>query len=88
MRYEVTIEVDSVSGECSAGHKVGDRWVTKSPEQPLAICPVALVSIWQKVYAMLLGADFWWSDEPDVAYFVCPDYGKVRFKISRRPRET
>jgi uncharacterized repeat protein (TIGR04076 family) len=83
MRYEVTIEVEDVVGGCSAGHKVGDKWKTKSPDTPLSICPVALVAIWQKIYAMLLGADFWWANNPNVAFFSCPDAGKVKFKISR-----
>jgi len=85
MRYEVTIEVEKLTAECHAGHKEGDSWTISSPEQPLAVCPVALAAIWQKVYAMLLGAEFWWSAEPDVARFSCPDMGIVTFKISRRP---
>jgi uncharacterized repeat protein (TIGR04076 family) len=87
MRYKVTIEVEKVTQECHAGHKEGDKWTIDSPDQPLAICPVALNAIWQKVYGMLLGADFWWSEKPDEALFSCPDLGIVTFKISREPVE-
>ncbi|TET38279.1 MAG: TIGR04076 family protein [Planctomycetota bacterium] len=81
--YKVTIEVDKLTKECPAGHRLGDKWETTRPDQPLTICPVALTAVWQKIYAMLLGADFWWADDPDVALFSCPDVGIVTFKISR-----
>lgn len=85
MRYRVIIEVDRVAGDCPASHKQGDSWTTERAEAPLTICPVALSAIWQKIYAMLTGANFWWADDPDVALFSCPDQGKVTFKISRQP---
>ncbi len=85
MDYRVTIEVEKVSGPCAAGHKQGDSWTTTGVEQPLAICPVALTAIWQKVYAMLTGAHFPWAEDPDEARFSCPDSGIVTFRISRKP---
>ena len=87
MRYRVRIEVARVSGECAAGHKEGDSWTISRPDRPLAICPVALTAIWQKIYAMLLGADFWWAENPDEALFSCPDAGVVTFRISREPAD-
>jgi uncharacterized repeat protein (TIGR04076 family) len=82
-KYKVVIEVDKLSGNCAAGHGEGDSWTLESIEQPLAICPVALTAVWQKIYAMLLGAQFPWADDPDVAHFSCPDKGIVTFRISR-----
>lgn len=82
--YIVTIEVEKLNGFCAAGHKTGDKWITDSVEKPIPICPVALTAIWQKIYAMLLGATFTFADEPDVCHFSCPDAGIVGFKISRK----
>ena len=82
-KYRVNIEIEKLSGECAAGHAEGDSWTLERIEQPLAICPVALVAIWQKIYALFLGADFPWAEDPDVAHFSCPDRGIVTFRITR-----
>ena len=82
-KYKVKIEVAETTEPCHAGHKVGDVWETDSPQQPLAICPVALTAIWQKIYAMMFGAEFWFAPTSEEAHFSCPDKGIVTFKITR-----
>jgi uncharacterized repeat protein (TIGR04076 family) len=81
--YDIEITVVSQKGYCGAGHKVGDKWVTKI-HTPGGICLSAFRAIETDIDVLKYGGAYPWSKDPDVTTSVCPDpQNPVVFEIKR-----
>jgi len=84
--YRVEATVIRQEGTCSFNHKAGDRIVFDGIGIGGPICWSALYSMIPKIHAMLYGARFPWTRDPDTATHACPDgYNPVIFEIRRFP---
>jgi uncharacterized repeat protein (TIGR04076 family) len=84
MPCTVEVTVQSQKGTCAFGHEAGDRIVFDGKSIRGDICYSALMVLLPKVYAMLYGAEFPWSEDKDVVFNACPDAeNPVVFKIRR-----
>ncbi|MBC7344635.1 MAG: TIGR04076 family protein [Clostridia bacterium] len=71
------------SGECSAGHKVGDRLVFAESKAP-AMCPWALGTLIAPVAVLLNGGRFPWAGPDEPTVWCCPDPADtVVFRLTR-----
>ena len=71
-RYEIRIKVISQEGTCSYEHKVGDEWIL-GKTTPQGICLSAYNALYPEARAMMFGASFPWTSDPDVTEVACPD---------------
>jgi len=83
---KVRIKVESIAGECQAGHCVGQAIIVDNVNLSGYLCPDALHSIWPWVQALRFRGKLPWGDE-DGILIACPDaVNLVRFDV-RRVRE-
>lgn len=71
-RYSIKVKVISQQGFCAAGHKVKDEFVINRTT-PSGICLSAFGAFFPRMYALMFGAVFPWSQDPDVVLAACPD---------------
>ncbi len=84
--YRIEATVIRQEGTCAFHHKVGDRVVFDGTGIQGRICWSALYSMISKIHAMLYGAQFPWTKDPDIATHACPDgYNPVIFELKRFP---
>lgn len=84
--YRVEATVISQKGKCEFNHKVGDRVVFDGKGIQGCMCWSALYSMMPKINAMLFGARFPWTKDPDIATHACPDgYNPVIFELKKYP---
>ena len=82
--YKIIATVQSVTGHCSFGHRVGDEIVFDGETVEGRVCISALYSFLPKVFAMHHGVDFPWLEDKDVSTHACPDaQNPVVFEIRR-----
>ncbi|MGI9953144.1 TIGR04076 family protein [Moorellaceae bacterium AZ2] len=60
------------SGQCSAGHRVGERFVFTRERTP-ALCPWALGALLAPVAVLLNGGRFYWAEGDEPTSWCCPD---------------
>lgn len=60
------------TGECSAGHKVGDRFVF-TQHAPAGLCSWALGALLAPVAVLLNNGSFSWAPEGEPTTWCCPD---------------
>jgi uncharacterized repeat protein (TIGR04076 family) len=83
--FKVVAEVVEVRGcgECSAGHKAGDRFVFTEHKTP-AMCPWALGALQAPVAVLLNGGKFSWAEGGEPTHWGCPDpTATVVFRLLR-----
>jgi len=86
IRLSFTIEVivKSQKGKCAFGHEVGDKIVFDGKSVSGDICYSALMVLLPKIFAMLYGVEFPWTEDKDVIFNACPDADNpVVFEIRR-----
>ena len=82
--YTVVAKVIKTAGNCGEGHEVGDEVVFDGTSVRGKICIHALYSFLPKVFALRYGAEFPFTQDPDVATHACPDaWSPVVFEIRR-----
>lgn len=59
-------------GECSAGHKAGDRFIFTEHRTP-ALCQWALGALQAPVAVLLQGGKFSWAQAGEPTMWACPD---------------
>ncbi len=85
--YDVQVEVISVKGECSAGHKVGERFLI-GDHTPAGLCTFAYSSLNPFITTLRFGGSFPWSEDPGVCRPGCPDADNVVvFELKRKAAE-
>jgi uncharacterized repeat protein (TIGR04076 family) len=76
-------DADKERGPCPV-HKVGDEAVADSNGVHGKVCLAALASMMYKIYAMRMGANFYWLKDPNVATHGCLDYKRpVVYELTR-----
>lgn len=84
---KVKITVQSIAGECQAGHCVGQSIVVDNVSLSGYLCPEALHSLWPFVQVLRFRGKFPWGDE-DGVQIACPDAENlVRFDVRRVKEE-
>ncbi|MHA2224373.1 MAG: TIGR04076 family protein [Candidatus Hodarchaeales archaeon] len=81
---EISIEIDNIltEGECSNGHKKGDKFDYKKDRG--RICSAAMNVLYPYILGLQSGGSFPWEDDPNSITLCCPDYkNPVVFKITR-----
>ncbi|MBW1776609.1 MAG: TIGR04076 family protein [Deltaproteobacteria bacterium] len=69
--YRVVATVKSLKGECSAGHRVGERFEI-SCHDPAGLCGFFYHDVFPSLYTFQFGGAMpWWNG--DVIEAVCPD---------------
>ena len=82
---KVLATVTGVTGECSAGHKVGDTF-TISCHDPAGLCGFFYHDIFPSLSTFQFGGAFpWW--EGDTIELKCPDNDIVTLRLERFERE-
>lgn len=81
-RFEYTVE--SVSGYCSCGYKVGDVFNCEGMNTPnVPFCGGAYMALFPIQVALHNGATFDFEDNPkSKRNLACPDNGYVVFKVA------
>ena len=82
---DVEIEIVDIqgTGKCSAGHKVGDKFL--NPEEQREICGSAYHTFYPYLIALKAGGSFPWEENDDEITICCPDYkNPVVFRIKRK----
>lgn len=87
-KYKVIARVVGLTGECSAGHKVGDEFVI-GKHTPAGLCCSAFHMILPKAVVLMTGGHYAWQEQPDVIRKIsCPDSKvAVLFDLKRVPAE-
>jgi uncharacterized repeat protein (TIGR04076 family) len=82
---KITAVVISVKGECSAGHRVGDRFELCC-HNPGGLCGFFYHDIFPSLETFQFGGDLpWWQG--DTIQLVCPDpYNLVTLQLQRTAR--
>lgn len=81
--YNVQIKVVSQTGQCSAGHKVGDQWIV-SDKTPGGICLSAFNTLYPNLRTLRFGGSFPWEADPATSSIACPDNkNPVVFELKR-----
>ena len=85
--YDITLKLigKGNTGDCSAGHNVGDEWKLGyfTPEN---LCPAAYRVIVNYASVLQYGGQFPWQENPDVITLSCPDPNVLnQFEIRRVP---
>ena len=78
------IEIEKVSGYCSCGYKVGDKFCAEGLNTPnTAFCGGAYMILFPMQTALFSGAHFHFEENPkSKTKLACPDNGYVTFKIT------
>lgn len=71
---DVEITVISRKGACSAGHKVGDKWVM-GLYVPQGLCSTAFAALYPFAKALRFGAEFPFAKPDGSVEVICPDAG-------------
>lgn len=82
---KVVAEVIEVrgSGQCSAGHRVGDRFVFTVDRTP-SMCPWAMGALLAPAAVLLNGGSFPWAGGGEPTEWCCPDpTDTVVFRLAR-----
>lgn len=80
---KLTAVVVSQKGTCSAGHKVGDRFVI-GQKTPDGLCSWAFSVLFPFAEVLEFGGSFPWEKDPNRARVACPDPDNpVVFEIRR-----
>jgi uncharacterized repeat protein (TIGR04076 family) len=69
---EIVATVISQKGTCSAGHKVGDKFVIGQTTPP-GLCSWAFNAIFPFAEVLQFGGSFPWENAKDEATIACPD---------------
>lgn len=69
---DVTAEVISQKGTCSAGHKVGDKFVI-GQQTSLKLCSWAFYTLFPFAEVLQFGGSFPWENERNKTTVACPD---------------
>jgi uncharacterized repeat protein (TIGR04076 family) len=89
--YPIEITLVKGEGECTAGHKVGDKFTVAGDTEQFRcdpLCIHALASMLPKIEAMRYGADLpWLKENPDVSAHLCPDAANPHVFELRRKRD-
>jgi uncharacterized repeat protein (TIGR04076 family) len=81
---KMIIEVAKVTGKCSFGYKVGDKWETQGLKCIPGFCGAAFHTAFPALFALNFGAKFFFMDNPDsIDTVTCPDGGNIIFKVRR-----
>ncbi|MGD1119814.1 MAG: TIGR04076 family protein [Dehalococcoidales bacterium] len=81
--YDIEVTVLSQTGNCGAGHKVGDKWLIEN-HTPGGICLSAYQVMEPYCDVLKYGGTYPWQQDPDVTLAVCPDPGNpVVFQLKR-----
>jgi uncharacterized repeat protein (TIGR04076 family) len=76
---KVDLKIISVTGHCSAGHKVGDEFdLTKDivlgySGNGKALCPAAYYAAFPNMRVLRFGGELPWGKDKDTAHVACPD---------------
>lgn len=71
------------TGECTAGHRVGDRFVF-TEHAPAGLCHWALAALLSPVAVLLNGGNFSWAPHNEPTEWCCPDPTEtVVFRLRR-----
>ena len=78
------IEVEKVSGHCSCGYKIGDKYYSEGLNTPSeGFCGGVYMILFPMQTALNSGALFDFKDNPkSKTKLSCPDNGYVTFKIT------
>ena len=80
---DVTAEVISQKGTCSAGHKVGDKFIIGQVSPP-DLCSWAFYSLFPFAGVLQFGGSFPWEDDRNKTTVACSDPGNpVIFELRR-----
>ena len=81
--YDIQIRVVSQTGQCRAGHKVGDQW-TVFDKTPSDMCLAAFNTLYPNLRALRFGGSFPWEADPNASSVACPDNeNPVVFELKR-----
>lgn len=70
-------------GQCSAGHRVGDKFVFTRTQTP-NLCPWALAALLAPAMVLLNGGQFYWAKQDEPTRWCCPDPDTtVVFRVTR-----
>lgn len=87
--YRLTGEIIEIKGECSAGHKKGEKidltiFNSKKTARGVDLCPFFLHNIFPYLCTFQCGGSFPWEKEENVKIVACPDrINTVTMKIQR-----
>ncbi len=80
---DVIAKVISQKGTCTAGHKVGDKFVI-GQQTPPNICSWAFYSLFLPAEVLQFGRSFPWENDRNKATIACPDSeNPVVFELRR-----
>jgi uncharacterized repeat protein (TIGR04076 family) len=83
---DVSIKIISQTGQCEAGHKVGDAWLVTAADQktPPGLCMFAWDSISPQLKVLMFGGSFPWEPDAYTARLACVDADNpVVFELKR-----
>jgi uncharacterized repeat protein (TIGR04076 family) len=78
-RTKVVLKIISVTGHCTAGHKVGDEFdltqdfVLGYSGNGKALCPSAFYAAFPNLRTLQFGGVLPWEQDKDTAHAACPD---------------
>ena len=82
--YDVKIKVESITGTCEAGYKVGDEWLISGVKLPGGLCVKALAALLPTIRTLQLGGNVTWATDKKVARTLCTDPDNtVIFELTR-----
>ena len=82
--FEIEVTVISTRGNCTFGHKIGDKIYFDGRTIKGDICYDALLSLSCRLYAMRYGVNYSWAENKNVITAACPDSkNPVVFQIKR-----
>lgn len=88
----ILIEVESIAQPCSAGLRVGDRFLVSNCGGSIVLenfdgcCPELFNTVFPIVMPMIHGGSVPWEDDQGRARSVCPDgHCRVQVAVSRLP---
>ena len=86
MGYQITATVESIKGECNAGHTVGETF-DLSCHNPAGLCGYCYHAIFANLQTFQFGGKLPWWREQDIIHLQCPDpYNLLTLKLERKPR--
>jgi uncharacterized repeat protein (TIGR04076 family) len=80
----IIAEIVEIRGEghCSAGHKIGNKFIFTEKSFP-PLCPWALGALMMPVMVLMHGGKFSWMNRLEDTYWCCPDPNNtVVFRLS------
>ena len=82
---DVIARVISQTGNCEAGHRVGDEFII-GQKAPPGICSWAFYTLFPFAEVIQFGGSFPWEKDPNKAIVACPDPANpVIFELRRGP---